>query len=163
VLHDLGFGNRVVHVKAGPEIPLPKRELAGYIPEFVEGVRQFAAEKGIQYDVIHSHYWMSGLAAEALSDLWVGRHSAHVPHPGRDEEPRGAHRGEREGAYRLDGERRVLKRADRVIAATPAEQAQLEWLYKAEPRKITVSRPAWIPVTFTLSRQTRPGSSSVGA
>jgi len=37
---------------------------------------------------------------------------------------------EKEGAYRLDGERRVLAAADRIIAATLAEQAQLQWLYK---------------------------------
>jgi D-inositol-3-phosphate glycosyltransferase len=70
VLHDLGYGNRVVHVPAGPELPLPKKELAEYVPQFVEGIRTFAAEKGIQYDLIHSHYWMSGLAAEQLADLW---------------------------------------------------------------------------------------------
>src|SRR5512143_2425960 len=61
VLHDLGYGNRVVHVKAGPEVPLPKAELAGYIPEFVEGIRRFTEEKGIHYNLIHSHYWMSGI------------------------------------------------------------------------------------------------------
>ncbi len=45
VLHDLGFGNRVVHVPAGPETPLPKQELAEHIPQFVEGIKQFAAGK----------------------------------------------------------------------------------------------------------------------
>src|SRR5512135_2887131 len=59
VLHDLGFGNRVVHVKAGAEVPLPKQELAGHIPEFAEGVYRFAFEKNLHYDIIHSHYWMS--------------------------------------------------------------------------------------------------------
>src|SRR5512136_452657 len=72
VLHDLGYGNRVVHVKAGPEVPCPKQEMSGYIPEFSEGIHKFASEKGIKYDLIHSHYWMSGIAAESLSDLWSG-------------------------------------------------------------------------------------------
>src|SRR5512136_3122692 len=72
VLHDLGYGNRVVHIPAGPEIPLPRKELAGYIPQFVEGVQKFAEEKGIKYDLIHSHYWMSGIAAGTLSDIWSG-------------------------------------------------------------------------------------------
>src|SRR5512134_1854186 len=62
VLHDLGYGNRVVHVPAGPEEPRSKEELAGYIPAFVQGVRDFAAHKGLKYDLIHSHYWMSGVA-----------------------------------------------------------------------------------------------------
>src|SRR5512144_1847110 len=46
VLHDLGFGNRVVHVPAGPECPLPKPQLTDHIPEFVEHIEQFAVEKG---------------------------------------------------------------------------------------------------------------------
>src|SRR5512141_3188069 len=70
VLHDLGYGNRVVHVPAGPEHPLPKQQLAEYIPAFAEGIRQFAAEKDMHYDLIHSHYWMSGLAAEILKKEW---------------------------------------------------------------------------------------------
>jgi D-inositol-3-phosphate glycosyltransferase len=142
VLHDLGFGNRVVHVPAGPEVPLPKRELAGHIPEFVEGVKRFAAEKNIHYDLIHSHYWMSGVAAEALSDAWGGVPIVQMFHTLGEMKNRVARSDqEREGQYRLDGERRVLARADRVIAATPAEQAQLEWLYKADINKITIIPP----------------------
>ena len=38
VLHDLGFGNRVVHITAGPEVPCPKAELELFLPEFVEGI-----------------------------------------------------------------------------------------------------------------------------
>jgi len=48
---------------------------------------------------------------------------------------------EMEGAYRLDGEREVLDSADRIIAATLAEKAQLEWLYSADPQKITIIPP----------------------
>ena len=38
VLHDLGFGNRVVHIPAGPEVPLPKPELVDHISDFVDGI-----------------------------------------------------------------------------------------------------------------------------
>lgn len=141
VLHDLGYGNRVVHVPAGPEQPLPKRELARHIPQFAEGIKAFAAEKGICYDLIHSHYWMSGLAAETLSDSWQAP-IVHMFHTLGEMKNRIAQsEAEKEGAYRLDGERRVLKRADKIIAATLAEQAQLQWLYKANTRKITIVPP----------------------
>ena len=70
VLHDLGFGNRVVHIPAGPETPLPKKDLAAYLPQFVNGIKDFSTEKGITYDLIHSHYWLSGLAAESLQTAW---------------------------------------------------------------------------------------------
>jgi D-inositol-3-phosphate glycosyltransferase len=142
VLHDLGFGNRVVHIPAGPEKPLPKRELVDYIPQFVEGIRTFAAEKGIRYDLIHSHYWMSGLAAASLADLWPGTPIVQMFHTLGEMKNRIARNDEeREGEYRLTGERQMMKRADRIVAATLAEKAQLEWLYRADPRKIVIIPP----------------------
>jgi D-inositol-3-phosphate glycosyltransferase len=142
VLHDLGFGNRVVHLPAGPEEPIQKQELARHIPQFVDGIRQFADEKGIKYDLIHSHYWMSGLAAGALSDQWAGVPILQMFHTLGEMKNRVAQtESEREGAYRLDGERQVLARVDRIIAATLAEQAQLEWLYKVDTHKVTIIPP----------------------
>jgi len=141
VLHDLGYGNRVVHIPAGPEQPLPKKQLSEYIPQFVEGVLQFAAEKGIHYDIIHSHYWMSGIAAEMLARSW-NLPVVHMFHTlGEMKNRIATSEAEKEGAYRLDGERQVLAFADRIIAATPAEQAQLQWLYKADARKVVVIPP----------------------
>ena len=141
VLHDLGYGNRVVHIPAGPEQPFPKKLLANYITQFVDGIRQFAAEKEIHYDLIHSHYWMSGLAAEQLSDEW-NIPIIHMFHTlGEMKNRIASSEAEKEGAYRLDGERRVLARADRIIAATLAEQTQLQWLYKADLSKIAIIPP----------------------
>src|SRR5512141_3447730 len=142
VLHELGYGNRVVHVPAGPEHPLPKKELASYIPEFVEGVRAFAAEKGIHYDLIHSHYWMSGLAAISLSDAWGGTPIVQMYHTLGEMKNRIAQSdAERESPERIAAEKRVLARADRVIVATLAEQTQLRFLYKADDRKLEIIPP----------------------
>ena len=141
VSHDLGYGNRVVHMPAGPEVPLAKRELVDYIPQFVEGIKQFAVEKNLRYDLIHSHYWMSGLAAESLSDTWDVP-IVHMFHTLGEMKNRIAQsEAEREGAYRVEGEKQVIARADRIIAATPAEQTQLQFLYKANRRKITIIPP----------------------
>ncbi|MBI3152322.1 MAG: glycosyltransferase [Chloroflexi bacterium] len=142
VLHDLGFGNRVVHIPAGPEAPQSKSDIAKYIPEFAEGVRQFAAEKGIKYDVIHSHYWMSGLAAEILSNAWGGIPVVHMFHTLGEMKNRVARsEDEKAGEDRLNGERQVLGRAKRIIVATLAELTQLRFLYRAEARKMTVIPP----------------------
>lgn len=141
VLHDLGYGNRVVHIPAGPEVPLPKEVLASHLPEFVEGILAFAESKGLQYDLIHSHYWMSGLAARDLKAEWnvpivhmfhtlgiMKQRVARVP-------------DEAEGDYRLKGESDVLQLADRIVASTLAELAQLQWLYKANVRKVVIIPP----------------------
>jgi D-inositol-3-phosphate glycosyltransferase len=142
VLHELGYGNRVVHVPAGPEHPVPKQELASHIPQFVEGVKFFACEKDIHYDVIHSHYWLSGVAAEALSAAWGGVPIVHMFHTLGEMKNRIARsEAEREGRYRIEGERQVLRRADRIIAATIAEVTQLRFLYKAPANKLAVIPP----------------------
>ena len=141
VLHDLGYGNRVVHIPAGPEVPLPKKELAGYLSQFAEGIKHFAAEKGIRYDLIHSHYWMSGIAAETLKAEW-GVPVIHMFHTlGLMKNRIARNPAEMEGEYRIEGERRVLQIADQIIAATPAERTQLQFLYQANDSKITVIPP----------------------
>ncbi len=141
VLHDLGFGNRVVHIPAGAEHPLPKLGLVEHIPKFVAGIQAFAAEKGIRYDLIHSHYWMSGIAAAMLKDAW-GIPIVHMFHTlGAMKNRIARHAEEREGQYRVDGEKQVLARADRVIVATPAERSQLQFLYQADARQMVIIPP----------------------
>lgn len=141
VLHNLGYCNRVVHIPAGPEVPLPKRELATYIPEFVEGINLFAAQKEIHYDLIHSHYWMSGMAAEQLRARWQTPiiHMFHTLVMMKNRVARSPE--ELEGEYRLKGEQRILQIADRIVVATPAEQSQLEFLYKANSKKLRIIPP----------------------
>jgi D-inositol-3-phosphate glycosyltransferase len=141
VLHDLGYGNRIVHVRAGPEIPIPKSELSTYLPQFVQGIHEFTYNKDLKYDLIHSHYWMSGVAAIDLKSTW------HIPivhmfHTlGLMKNRVAQYSEEIEGEYRLEGERQVLQTADKIVVATPAELAQLQWLYQADVRKIIIIPP----------------------
>ncbi len=147
MLHNLGYCNRVVHIPAGPEYPLPKPELASYIPQFAEGIIEFAHQKNIQYDLIHSHYWMSGVAAEQLQKEWQTPivHMFHTLALMKNRVARGP--DEREGDLRVNGEKRILKIADQIIVATLAEQSQLEFLYHADSSKLRV-----IPPGVDLSR-----------
>jgi D-inositol-3-phosphate glycosyltransferase len=141
VLHDLGYHNRVVHIPAGPEVPLPKAELERYIPKFVQGIKSFAESKNIQYDLIHSHYWMSGLAAIELSQAWniPFLHMFHTLVLMKNRIAKTPQ--EMEGEYRILGEKKVISKANRIIAATLAEKSQLEFLYEAPSSKISVIPP----------------------
>ncbi len=141
ILHDLGYGNRVVHIPAGPEFPLPKKELARYIPKFVEGINNFAQEKSIQYDLIHSHYWMSGIAAIDLQMLWNVPFINMFHTLGLMKNRIAQSPSEMEGEYRINGEKKVIALANRLIAATLAEKSQLEFLYEASSTKIAVIPP----------------------
>ena len=141
ILHDLGYGNRVVHIPAGLEVPLPKKELATYLPQFVSGVQQFAREKGIHYDLIHAHYWMSGIAGKALKESW-GSPLVTMYHTLALMKNRVAQSpAEIEGEYRIDGEMASMAASDRIIAATPAEEAQLQFLYQVNAEKIAIIPP----------------------
>ena len=141
VLHDLGYGNRIVHIPAGPEYPLPKKDLVAYLPQFAAGIRDFAINKGLEYNLIHSHYWMSGIAAIELKKYWNIPYIQMFHTLGLMKNRVAQSPDEIEGEYRIEGEREVLSTADRIIAATPAEYAQLLWLYQADENKIVVLSP----------------------
>lgn len=141
VLHDLGCGNRVIHIPAGPEVPCPKSELINFIDEFVEGILELTECKQIKYDVIHSHYWLSGIAAEQLKAQW------NIPviqmfHTLALLKNRIAKTAEEmEGEIRIQAEAEIVGAADRIVVSTVDEQEHLERLYNAQPEKIRVISP----------------------
>ena len=142
IVHELGFGNRVVHVPAGPEVPVPKQQLMDYLPQFVEGVRAFADSKHIRYDLIHSHYWLSGMAAESLVESCHGVPIVQMFHTLGEMKNRVARsQDEREIPERIAAEKRLVQRADRIVVSTLAEQTQLRFLYKADDRKLEIIPP----------------------
>jgi D-inositol-3-phosphate glycosyltransferase len=136
----LGDGARVVHIPAGPEQPRDKNLVFDDLPEFVERARAFADAENLRYDVIHSHYWLSGWAARDLRESWqapivqmfhtLGHFKNLVAAP-----------DERETDWRIEVERQVMQSADRLIAATPLEMSQMNALYGADEAKICVVPP----------------------
>ena len=75
----LGDCVRVIHLPAGPEAPYNKNLIYDHLNEFVGGVSAFAEAEGIRYDVLHSHYWLSGLVARDLQVAW-GTPIVHMFH-----------------------------------------------------------------------------------
>ena len=141
IKHDLGYGGRVIHIPAGPEKPIPVAEIGQYLDEFVAGTLAFAERENIHYDLIHSHYWLSGMVAEKLRDVW-GVPIVHMFHTlGHMKNRIAQDESERAPKERIDGEQHVIEIADRIIAATPAEEAQLNWLYGANMSKVRVISP----------------------
>lgn len=141
VLHDLGFGNRVIHVPAGPETPVEKERLPDFLPEFLAYLRALTREKGLHYDLIHSHYWLSGMAALELRATW-GIPVVHMFHTlGKMKNRVAQSPSEQASELRLQGELQLLREADRVVAATEAEMAQFQWLYKQGTDHVRVIPP----------------------
>src|SRR2546423_334418 len=66
----LGENARVIHIPTGPETPLDPDRIYDHLPEFVANVLAFVEREGIRYDLIYSHYWLSGVAAHELRAVW---------------------------------------------------------------------------------------------
>jgi D-inositol-3-phosphate glycosyltransferase len=154
----LAEGGRVIHVKAGPEQPYNKNRVYNHLDEFVAGVLAQAEADGLGYDLIYSHYWLSGLAAGALRRVW------DIPvlqmfHTLAEMKNRVAQSpAERETEQRLNCEAEIMRFADRLIAATPLEKNQMTWLYGAPAEKISIKPPGvdlerFKPLDQKLARQ----------
>jgi D-inositol-3-phosphate glycosyltransferase len=134
----LGQSARVIHVAAGPEGPYDKNLVYDHLPEFVASVKHFAESQGIAYDLIHSHYWLSGWVARELRHSW-GTPIVQMFHTlGRMKDSVAQRPEEREPSRRIEVETQIMVFADRLVAATPLEKAQMVWLYGADPCKIEV-------------------------
>src|SRR5258705_12563347 len=108
------------------------------MPEFVSRVRCFADGQDLTYDLIHSHYWLSGEAALSLRRSWGVPvvHMFHTLGAMKNQVARGAE--ERETSLRIGVERRLLGAADAIVAATPLDRAQMVWHYGADAEQIRV-------------------------
>ncbi|MFK7805554.1 MAG: glycosyltransferase [Anaerolineae bacterium] len=148
IKHDLGFGARVIHIKAGPEVPVRPPEIIAHIGEFVEGMLAFADDENAEYDLIHSHYWLSGMVAESLKKAWEAKYQKRIPvvqmfhtlgHMKNKINPRPE---ERAPQSRIDGESHIIQNiADLITSPTVAEVQQLQELYGADKNKISIVPP----------------------
>lgn len=139
---EMGPGVRVVYVPAGPDTVSSPDDLFPHLDEFTAGVCHFAQEQGIGYDLLHSHYWLSGLVAERLRSCWGNIPVVQMYHTlGHMKNLIAQEDSHRASPARISGEQRIVHFADRLVAATPAEEEQLCALYGADPRKISIIPP----------------------
>ncbi len=133
-------GVRVSSIRAGEE-SLSKGELPAHLPEFTANVATLVERLGRSYDVIHSHYWLSGRVASILASRWriPFIHTFHTLGRVKNERLRSEDVAEPEA--RLFGEARVIAEADAIVAATCEERRSLIDLYAAHPERIHVVAP----------------------
>ena len=132
---ELGERARVIHLRAGP-FANGKESLYGYIPEFLSNLYRFQASEGIDYNLIHSHYWLSGRAGIALSQRWRVPNVVTFHTLARTKLR--ARAGETEPELRISTEHKVLECVDAVVVSTEQEKQDLIGLYGAAPYKISV-------------------------
>lgn len=135
---DLGSNARVIHLKAGPEAPYDKNLVYAHTAEFTGNLKKFARKENIAYDLVHSHYWLSGLVARQLQLDWKTPVIQMFHTLGELKNQVARSKEQRETQLRVETEREIMSFADRLIAANPLEKAQMIWLYGADPAKIEV-------------------------
>lgn len=132
-------GVRVFAIEAGPPRAVHKERLPRLVSRFVEAIFNRAAIDG-PYDLVHAHYWLSGVAGTLLKQQWgvplaVSFHTLarvkDAASPGEHPEP----------MFRKRGEDRVVRLADRIVAATEIERSQLIEYYDADPTKVVIVPP----------------------
>ncbi len=133
-------GVRLLHLEAGPLHPVPKQTLPRHLCAFLCSLLR-AGERYGPYDVLHSHYWLSGWVARRARERWGAPvvHSFHTL--GRVKNATLVDGDQPEPPVRVAGEERVVATADRLVAPTPAEARQLVELYAASPAAVRIVPP----------------------
>jgi D-inositol-3-phosphate glycosyltransferase len=151
---ELAPGVTVRHIAAGPYEDLAKNDLPAQLCAFTAGVlRAEARREPGYYDVVHSHYWLSGQVGWLARDRW-GVPLVHTAHTlAKVKNAALAHGDAPEPYTRVIGEQQVVTEADRLVANTQAETAQLVELYGADPARTATIAPGVDLELFTPGSQ----------
>jgi D-inositol-3-phosphate glycosyltransferase len=153
---ELAPGVRVQHVLAGPFGGLAKEDLAAQLCAFTHGVLRAEARRAPGwYDLIHSHYWLSGQVGWLAKERW-GVPLVHTAHTLAKVKNAQLADGDRpEPLTRVIGEEQVVAEADRLVANTEAEARELSRWYGAPSDRVSVVEPG---VDLARFRPPAPGA-----
>ena len=152
----LAPGVLVRNLSAGPLQGLGKEDLPSQLCAFSAGVlRAEASREPGFYDLVHSHYWLSGQVGWLAAERWGVPH-VHTAHTWAKVKNAALAEGDAgEPRSRVIGEEQVVAAADRLLVSTHAEERQLVGLYGADPGRIDVVAPG---VDLDVFRPARPAS-----
>jgi D-inositol-3-phosphate glycosyltransferase len=139
---EMAPGVEVRHIISGPFEGLAKEDLPAQLCGFTHGVLQAeAARPPGFYDLVHSHYWLSGQVGWLAKQRW-GVPLVHTAHTLAKVKNAMLAEGDRpEPVGRIVGEEQVTDEADRLVANTPSEARDLMRLYGADPERVAVVEP----------------------
>ena len=132
-------GVRVIHLKGGPEDSIDRRSLYDYIPEFSENLETFINREREKYDIVYSHYWLSGLAGRFIKEKF-DIPLIHMYHTLAFLKRRILKEVE-EHRKRLESEKDLAYVSDALISSSEQERRNLTAFYGIPPSKIKVICP----------------------
>jgi D-inositol-3-phosphate glycosyltransferase len=144
---DVAPGVRVIQLNVGPVTGVTKEQLPKMIPDVSAAFKETLSKEN--YDVIHSHYWISGKVAMPVSkELKIPL--VHTMHTMARVKNLNLAEGETpEPMIRVQGETQIVAAADALVANTDAEAASLVSLYEACPDNVSVVSPGVNLKVFT--------------
>jgi len=142
-------GLRLIHLPAGPQKSLPKKELLQYVDDFVKNFFEFVATEKVSYDLLYCHYYMSGLAGQKIQTGMsaIGGHTKKLPmvftyHTlGLMKNLVARNELEQENKERIDIEISLGQTADKIIAASSNDAEYLHYLYEVPESKVVTIPP----------------------
>jgi D-inositol-3-phosphate glycosyltransferase len=127
---------RLIHLGIPNGGRLSKLALYPYLSNFFRVLEEFRTAENLSYDIIHSHYWLSGRLGNWAQSFWNRPHVATFHTLGVVKNRTGA--GAREPGFRLAAEKEIVHTCHRILAPTARERDSLVRLYGAPPEKIGV-------------------------
>src|SRR6266568_5523430 len=132
---------RVIHMPAGPEEPLSKKEIEQYIPEFLEHFYAFVQKEQLVYQIVSCHYYLSGIIGEDIKKK-IGIPLVMTFHTlGLMKNLVARSDDERESKERIETELHLVQESDQVIATGKTDAQYIQYLYDGDPEKIVVLTP----------------------
>jgi len=133
---ELGKNARLIHLKAGQEEEIDKLAIYPHLADFACEVEDFRKHNALYYDLIHSHYWLSGWVGQWLQRRWNIPHITMLHTLGAVKNAIGT--GKSEPDLRINFEKALIKDCHRIIAPTEREKEYLIHYYDASPEVISV-------------------------
>lgn len=131
---------RVIHLKGGPERPVDRTELYDFLPEFKENLESFILQNSEHYDLIYSHYWLSGLVGEGIKNT-LHLPLVHIYHTLAFMKKRVLESTTSEHPLRMKSEQHLARVSDAVISSSQHEMQCLLEEFNLERSKIKVIYP----------------------
>lgn len=151
-----GYVN-LIHIQAEDFAAVSESKLNRHVHDLAKSVINYSLIHGLEYDIIHSHYWLSGMVGELIKNIWGIPHITMFHTLGIIKNETGL--GKVEPPYRIEKEHSIIDSCDLIIASTQREKKALVNKYNAVPGKISIIpcgvNPAQFrPINKDLARRT---------
>jgi len=127
---------RLIHLSAGSNGYVHKLALYYYLSDFLRALEGFKKQEGLHYDLIHSHYWLSGRLGNRVQDRWNIPHIVMFHTLGTVKNSAGL--AEREPDLRIATEKKLAQTSQRILAPTDREKENLLKYCNTTAQKIGV-------------------------